>query len=192
MSFETENVQPTKECYRCGQTMAADEQKCPVCGRRQNRICFCGSRISMALTECPDCGADWSSSHRGSRTKRRSTKVKPQDMVKSGLVGAASALGLLVAFQILLRYFARLGSDTGAVPEGLTDQLGMAVTGIGRVFAFWLQLATSRSDALLGVVVGVAIGAGVGVAVYVVRMGLLKINRRKSGSRTSRGRRRRA
>ena len=191
MSSDTGSSPTTKECYRCGHVIPADAQRCPSCGRRQYRICYCGNRINVTLSSCPHCNADWSSSRRTRRTKHRSSKVQPGAVAKSAGIGALAALGMMGIFQVLVRYFARIGAETGDIPEAMSARMQMAATGVHKVIEAWLNSIAARSDALLGVGIGLLIGAAIGVSIYLINIGIIKFNRKKSrtGSRTSRRRR---
>jgi hypothetical protein len=94
-------------------------------------------------------------------------------------------------FQVLVRYFARIGAETGDIPEAMSARMQMAATGVHKVIEAWLNSIAARSDALLGVGIGLLIGAAIGVSIYLINIGIIKFNRKKSrtGSRTSRRRR---
>ena len=192
MSPETEMVEPVKACYRCGHLMAADARKCPACGRRQYRICYCGQHIDVTAAECPHCGADWSASRRTRRSKQRSSTIKPAAMAKSAAIGAAVALALMGISQILVRYFARIGADAGVVPVSMSEKLSLARVGVHKVAMFWVESISSRSDALLGIGIGLLVGAGIGVTLYLINIGTIRIQRKKKRSGRQSSRRRRA
>lgn len=172
-----------EECYRCDAQVPADADVCPRCGRRQYRLCYCGNRIPVNVAECPHCGFDWSGSARVSRRKRRSSRLKPGMLLKNAGIGAGVALLLLGTANILLRYFARAGSGGGDVPAELFAQLDMAIAGVQGILGAWWEYAGRYRGQLLGVGIGLAIGGIIGAGGYLGKIGILKLGRRKRGSR---------
>ncbi len=183
--------QPNKECYRCGAEMAGDAERCPECGRRQYRICYCGNRIPVTAAECSHCGADWSGSTRVTRKKTRSSSVKPRMLLKNAGIGAGIALLVLGIANILVRYFARAGSAGGDVPPELFAQIDLAIAGVQGIMGTWWERVARHGGQLVGVGIGLLIGGIAGVGWYLGKMGILKLGRKARGSRRRRSAKRR-
>jgi len=191
MTDESQTPQEPEECYRCGTQLPAGAKRCPKCGRRQYRACYCGNQIPVTAPTCPYCGADWSGSRRVTRRKSRSSRIRPRALVKSAAIGAGIALAATAIVFIIIGYFARLGAAGGAVPPEFAIQVQMASTAVRDMAAGVGAAIVRRSQSVTGFVIGLAIGAAVGGALYLTRVGILKLGRkRRKGSRGSRRSRR--
>ncbi len=192
MQEQSQISEPTKECYSCGRQMSADAKTCPACGRRQYRICYCGNEIPVDAAECPHCGADWSDSRRVKRRKSRSGKVNSAVLLRSAGIGAVIALVIAGLLNVVISYFATIGAQGDALPDGFLGLLDMAWMGLRRIGAAWWQAAAARRGSILAFVICVAVGAGIGAAASLAKVGVLKLRRqRKKGSsrrRSSRSR----
>ena len=192
MQEQSQTSEPTKECYSCGRQMSADAKTCPVCGRRQYRVCYCGNEIPVNAAECPHCGADWSNSSRVKRKRSRSSKVNSAAVLRSAGIGAVIALAVAGLLNVVITYFATIGVEGDALPDDFFGLLDMASVGIGRIGAAWWQAALAHRGSILAFLICLAVGAGIGVAASLTKVGVLKLRRQRkkpsSRRRSSRSR----
>ncbi|MBC7289365.1 MAG: hypothetical protein H5T86_15255, partial [Armatimonadetes bacterium] len=81
----------TARCYHCGAELSDGAHRCPRCGRRQVRLCYCGNYVPVTEPRCPHCGADWSLAFRV-RRKSRSSRLNWKLLIGYSAAGALAAI----------------------------------------------------------------------------------------------------
>lgn len=179
-------------CYRCGATIPPGVNRCPRCGRRQTRWCYCGHEIPVVEASCPHCGADWSKAVRVRRRVHRSRweRGKLIGYMSAGAVIAVLAAALLnsIVGALALR---SLPAGERILPPDFSSRLGLAVETIGHsLAAAWNRLA-GVGGSLWGILVIVFVGAVGGALVYLARVGRISLStlrpsKARQGRRTRR------
>jgi len=177
-----------ERCYHCDAPLEDDRSVCPSCGRKQLRTCFCGHQIGYGMPVCPYCGADWSASSR----VRRKSKHKHLDYKKlarfaglGALLAIVIAAGFAAVTNTLASYYAAQHEITISGDTGLAARVGMAVDGLGLLFARAGQRLANVSDQLCAVLLVVGTGAAGGAIYYLYRehLWIFRKSRRKHSSR---------
>jgi len=94
------------QCYRCGADLrASNPERCPRCGRRQTRTCFCLLKLPRTVSVCPNCHTDWSYIDRV-RAQERAEAVALERSARLRRVGTWAvvvilALGLAAAWLLM-------------------------------------------------------------------------------------------
>ncbi len=111
-------------CYWCEVPVSSDG-RCPRCGRRQTRVCFCGQELWPGESVCPNCGADWVGMVKVRRKKRhRGRSLK--GALQFTALGIAAALGLTALANWVVDHFAEESVHEGPLPEAPAERLGLA------------------------------------------------------------------
>lgn len=184
--MSTQDGNALTHCYHCGIELSVDTERCPDCGRRQHRICYCGKRVPVTVENCPYCGADWSGSRRVRRKSRQARRVKSAAVLRSALIGAAIALGLMVVANILVKHFAQIGGDGAVPPADIMIQLDLAAVGVQRAMSSWADGIRVQSTTIGSVLIGLLVGAGIGAVGYLTSIGILHLSDKKNKSKRRR------
>jgi hypothetical protein len=159
------------QCFHCGEELDAEAQVCPVCGRKQHRVCYCGLRLRPDVAECPRCGADWQEIVRRKR-RSRSSRVKPQKLIRSAATGALGTLLGAVLLNLIISALATRSTPDGEIPASLLLRFGYAGQTLGQAFVtLFNRLMGMGLGAALGVALLGAVGGGVW---YLARLGALR------------------
>lgn len=166
-----------KQCYRCGAELPAGAKVCPECGRSQFRICYCDKEIPVNLPTCPYCGADWSQSSRVRKSRKRYSKIRPRELLRSAVIGAGIAVGITALVTIVVRYFAMVANGGAPPASGVLIQFRLAWQGVATVAAglgAWLG-TYRRAFITLGAIL--AVGGVAGASTYLIRKSALRFAR---------------
>jgi predicted RNA-binding Zn-ribbon protein involved in translation (DUF1610 family) len=180
------------ECHRCGEAIAPGETRCPECGSRLYRECFCGWRIPVTAARCPHCGADWTGAHR-TRKRAHSHKVHAARLGTSAVVGALVALVAAALLGVLIKQLALRALPEGdTLPDSLSARLGLAWDGAVQVTEATGSHLAKVSAGLSTILLVVFLGAVIGTVIYLVREELLRVSwppwRKRKHSRRRRAR----
>lgn len=178
-------------CYRCGAQLAEGAERCPQCGRRQTRLCYCGHAIPVTASECPHCHADWSAALRV-RRKSRGHNWNPRTLAVYAAAGALVTIALAALTNSVVGGLALRSLPHGhtGLPASFVARLSLALTTVGRGISYMVTRV-----AYLGggpwVIVGVAgTGALLGALIYLHRNGSLRLRWPLRSKRVARRRRR--
>ena len=167
------------QCYSCRTPLLANG-KCPDCGRRQTRICFCGEELYPGEEPCPKCGAEWTATLK-IRRRRRRRGVRSGELMGYGVAGIFVALlGTTFIYYVTGMLAQPAAGGTGSSPS-FSERLGMAShavrEGLGRA---WSSVAESFGG-IAPFLVAALVGALVGVLYYLIRTGALAPRPRNGG-----------
>ncbi|NLE61256.1 MAG: hypothetical protein GX616_23145 [Planctomycetes bacterium] len=121
------------------------------------------------------------------KSRKRSSKIRPRELLRSAVIGAGIAVGITALVTIVVRYFAMVANGGAPPPSGVLIQFRLAWQGVATVAAglgAWLG-TYRRAFITLGAIL--AVGGVAGAATYLVKKGGLRIARatRRSGRRRS-------
>lgn len=167
-------------CYRCGAHLRQGERRCPECGRAQYRTCYCGAVLRKTAAVCEACGADWSPARRR-RTVRKKRPVRGRELVVNALAGALVASVLAAAAgKIVQSLAAAAAANQGIpVPPGLAQQLWLVVVSLAQGVSQAAHDLVARGWQFAGLLVVMLLGAGVGTLLYLGRVGVIRLKRRR-------------
>jgi len=155
-----------RTCYRCGAELAEGADRCPQCGRRQTRLCYCGHAIAVTAPECPHCHADWSAALRV-RHKSRGHNWNPRALAVYTAAGALATIALAALANSTIGGLALHSLPPGrtGLPAPFAARLSLALTTLGRNVSHivakiaylgggpWVILAVAGTGALLGALI---------------------------------------
>ncbi|MEN6642973.1 MAG: zinc ribbon domain-containing protein [Armatimonadia bacterium] len=182
----TAGTAPTT-CYYCEAPLPAGAQVCSECGRKQYRVCFCGTTALAGLENCPSCGADWSERIKV-RRRSRAVHIKPRKLLRSALIGALVTIVATAIFNLLVTALAERSIQAEALPAAFSAKLYYA----------WLTLSSATSvlfSRLLGgagsFLLIALLGGTVGTLFYLIHIGYLRFSRQQEHGKHGTLRRRR-
>lgn len=177
-------------CYRCGAALEPGSQRCPQCGRRQTRYCYCGNAIPVTFAKCPYCGADWSMSMRV-RRKSRSRRWDWRMFAAYCGAGALAAVAAAAVVNSLVGALALRSLPPGhtGLPGAFSARLSLALATVGRTVAtIWGRVISVGGAPWVGAAIA---GSGLlaGALTYAYRTGKLRIRLRVGKRRVHKRRR---
>ena len=172
-----------ESCYRCDAEIPPGATRCPNCGRRQTRTCYCGKEIPVTAVECPYCGADWSNARRVRRKRSKSPSIKPTAVAKAAFIGGVISLAVLYVTHVVISVLARYADAPTEGSAGYPQKLSLAYDGLMQFFARVGQILVSHQGSLLVVGIGLVLGAILGSIIYLGRIGAIKLSKKKSSRR---------
>jgi len=174
-------------CYHCGAPLREGERRCPDCGRRQYRTCYCGAMLPKTAAVCETCGADWSPARRR-RTLRKKRPLRGREVALYAVGGAFLAAILAAGARRLLQTLAAVaaGSQGLPLPSGLGRQLWLVVVGGGRAIGHAAVELASRGWQAVGLLAVMLLGAAAGTIWYLSRTGAIRLKRRRHSRRRRR------
>jgi hypothetical protein len=168
-------AEAVEECHRCSEPIPPGAARCPECGSRLYRDCFCGWRIPVTAERCAHCEADWSGAHR-TRKRVHSHKVHAARLGSSAIAGALVALVLAALLGVVVKQLALRALPEGdALPDSLSGRLGLAWDGAVLVGRATGQHLSKVGAGLSTVVLIVILGAVIGAVIYLLREDLLRV-----------------
>jgi RNA polymerase subunit RPABC4/transcription elongation factor Spt4 len=164
-----------RSCYACGAPLEGEGLRCPRCGRRQMRTCYCGNLIPVTAARCPYCGADWSAAF---RVRRRSARRKINWLVLAGYAtaGALATIVLAAMTMAVVDSLALRSLPPGQLelPGSFAARAGLALRtvqrGVGRV----TDKLASAGASLWAALAMPLLGALAGALIYLRRSGYLR------------------
>jgi len=166
------------KCYRCAAPLQG-AARCPQCGRKQYRTCFCGHQIPITTAICPYCGADWSSSRRV-RRKSHPRKLNYKEMAQFGAVGVVVTLVAGSLVNMIITGLAHRSVSGQPVPASFVGRVVLALQTVGHSIAYFFGQIVQMSGSIASVLLLVIIGAGAGAVVYLIRGGFIRLRRKIS------------
>jgi hypothetical protein len=177
-------------CLACGKELPAGAQVCTLCGRKQYRLCLCGTELAPHESICPECGADWVSNVRV-RRRSRSKRVRPSRMAPYAFAGAVAFLIVVSLLKSLVDLLARVGGLPASQHAGPLGELYYAWVGLGQAGSvLWERSVQAGVQTLLALAL---VGAAAGCVWYIIRLRALPAHsarHRPSSNRTKRRRKR--
>lgn len=172
-----EQAAPDAECYWCRVPLDADG-RCPECGRRQTRVCFCGEELYPDEDVCPACGSDWRGVVKVRRRKRRRSATVV-DMLRYAGAGILVAVLLAALTNSAIGMLALRSAPGTQLPDSPGERLGLAWETIAKSVGAMVGAFLERmGGASIFVGFGLA-GALIGVLYYLRYGGGLSSHHRR-------------
>lgn len=173
VSLTTEEKASTVECYRCQSVIPAEAARCPGCGSRQSRHCFCGAEIRRDVAVCPQCGAKWSAKVR-IRRRSHSKRLKREDLLGAAAIGAVATLLLAGLVNLVISTLAK-----SATPDHVLPPLGQRLPLAAQAVSTWISHVGQVLPTLGPFIIVAVVGAGIGTFIYLAHSGYFKQSKRK-------------
>lgn len=157
-------------CFWCEAPVESDG-RCPECGRRQTRICFCGHELRPGEDPCPSCGAGWTGLVKVVRRKKRRHAVNPAELIGYTALGVFVALLLAALVNALIGGLALKGAESAELPESPSERLGLAWHAVAEGFGDMTAAAVDRLGGVTPFVLVGILGGLLGILHYLRRTG---------------------
>jgi ribosomal protein L40E len=179
----------TATCYRCGAALPEGAGRCPQCGRRQTRLCYCGNIIPVTASECPLCHTDWSVAVRV-RRRSRSEKCDLRMLAAYAIAGALATVALAAVVNSVIGALALRSLPAGhmGLPSSFGARVSLALTTVGRSISYVLSKLSSVGGGPWVAVIVAGSGALAGAAFYLHRIEALRLRWPLWGKRVRRRR----